>query len=145
MKIAIGSDHGGYKLKTFLIDQLTALGHEMVNCGTDSLDSVDYPDFAYKTASIVANKEADYGILVCTTGEGISIAANKVKGIRCGIGYNDDVAIMMRKHNDANMIAFGEKYTSNEDALKRVLLFLGTEFEGGRHSRRVEKINNYNC
>lgn len=142
MKIAIGCDHGGFDLKTSLVAELSKLGYEIVDCGTNSKESVDYPDFAAILGEKVSKNQVNFGILICTTGEGISISANKIKGVRCGIGYNDDVALMMRKHNDANVIAFGAKYTTLDEALTRVKIFLSTEFEGGRHARRVEKINN---
>lgn len=116
------------------------LGHEVVDCGTHSTESCDYPIFGKEAAKKVANKEVDYGVLVCSSGEGIAIAANKVKGVRAGIAYNDDVARLMRQHNNANMIAFGASFMKLEDVLKRVDIFLATEFEGGRHERRVNEI-----
>ena len=140
MKISIASDHAGFAYKEEIKKYLAAKGHEMVDCGTYSLDSCDYPIFGKAAALKVANKEVDFGILVCSSGEGIAIAANKVKGVRAGIAYNDDVARLMRQHNNANMIAFGASFMKLEDVLKRVDIFLSTEFEGGRHERRVNEI-----
>lgn len=140
MKIAIASDHAGYKYKEEIKKYLQEKGHEMLDSGTNSLESCDYPIFAHDAAKKVASKEADFGILVCSSGEGIAIAANKIKGIRAGIAYNDDVARLMRQHNNANMISFGANFMSLEDVLRRVDIFLATEFEGGRHERRVNEI-----
>ena len=140
MKIAIGSDHAGYARKEEVKQHLIQKGYEVVDVGTYSLDSCDYPIFGLECANLVASREADYGVLVCSSGEGIMMAANKVKGIRCGIGYNDDVSMFMRLHNNANMIAFGQKFMELEDVLRRVDIFLSTEFEGGRHATRVQMI-----
>ena len=140
MKISIGSDHAGYAYKQEIIKYLSSKGIEMIDCGTNSLDSCDYPEFGKAAAKKVANKEADFGIVVCSSGEGISIAANKIKGIRCGLAYNDDVARLIRQHNNANMIGFGASFMSLEDVLRRIDIFLATPFEGGRHERRVNKI-----
>lgn len=140
MKIAIGSDHAGYLRKEEVKHHLVELGHDVIDVGTYSLDSCDYPIFGLECAKQVASEEADYGILVCSSGEGIMMAANKVKGIRCGLAYNDDVARLMRQHNNANMIAFGASFMEKEEVLRRVDIFLSTEFEGGRHERRVNEI-----
>lgn len=140
MKLAIASDHAGYAYKTEVIKALSKKGHEMIDCGTNSLESCDYPLFAQAAAKKVASGEATYGILICSSGEGIAIAANKVKGIRAGIAYNDDVARLMKQHNNANMISFGASFMSLEDVLRRIDIFLATEFEGGRHERRVKEI-----
>lgn len=143
MKIAIGSDHGGYLLKEEIKNHLLNKGYEVEDVGTYSKESCHYPEFGIKAAELVAQQECDYGVLVCTTGEGITMAANKVLGIRCGIGYNDEVAKMMRQHNNANIIAFGASYTTPEEANRRVDIFLNTEFEGGRHQVRVGMIEDY--
>ena len=140
MKIAIGSDHGGFEYKSKIIEHLIAKGHEVVDVGTYSLDSCHYPLYGAEVGRKVASKECDYGIVVCTSGEGISMAANKIKGIRCGIAYNDDVAMFMRLHNDANVVSFGQKFMELEDVIRRVDIFLSTEFEGGRHQTRVDMI-----
>ena len=142
MKISIGSDHGGYQLKTEIKNHLLAKGYEVVDFGTNSNDSCDYPDFAYAAASAVSNGQVDFGVVVCTTGMGVSMVANKVKGVRCALCHNENCAEMTRRHNDANMIAFGQKYVSTEVALKAVDIFLTTAFEkeNERHVRRVNKI-----
>ncbi len=141
MKIAIGCDHGGFELKEQLRRYLSANGHEVIDCGTDSVESVHYPVFAKMVAKNVLSGRAEFGIVVCTTGEGVSIAANRFKGIRCGIAYNDEVTRLMRAHNNANIISFGARFISLEDAIKRVNIFLTTKFEGGRHQVRVEMLD----
>lgn len=141
MKIAVGSDHGGYNLKTEIVNYLTKNGYEVIDVGTNNTESVDYPIYGEKVAKLVSTKECEYGVVICTSGEGIMISANKVAGVRCGIAYNDEVTRLMRLHNDANVIAFGQKFTSTSDALFRLDIFLNTQFEGGRHQRRVELID----
>ena len=141
MKIAIGSDHGGYELKEGLKQYLANKGFDMVDVGTYSTQSCDYPEFGAKCAKLVAGGECKYGIIICTTGEGIIMAANKVKGVRAGLAYNVEVARLMREHNDANVIGFGAKFTTLEEACERTDAFLATEFAGGRHAIRVEMIN----
>ena len=141
MRIVLGSDHAGLEYKLAIKKHLEEQGHVCEDVGTYTKDSCDYPIFGRVAAEKVAKKEADYGVLVCSSGEGISIAANKVKGIRCGLAYNDDVARLMRQHNDANMIAFGQSFMNLEDVLRRVDIFLSTEFEGGRHQTRVDLIS----
>lgn len=140
MRIAVGSDHGGFEYKNAIAEHLINKGHEVFDCGTDSKESCHYPVYAEKVARKVANKEADFGVLVCTSGEGVCMAANKIDGIRCGLGYNDEVSAAMRQHNDANIIAFGQKYMKLQDVLNRVDIFLNAEFEGGRHQVRVQQI-----
>jgi len=140
MKISIGSDHAGFKYKEEIKKYLESKGHEVIDCGTNSLDSCDYPIFGRAAAELVAKGEVKYGVLVCSSGEGIMMAANKVKGVRCGLAYNDDVARLIRQHNNANMIAFGASFMELKDVLRRIDLFLSTEFEGGRHERRVSEI-----
>ena len=141
VKVAIGNDHGGLDYKNRLVDFLINNGYEVINVGTDSTDSCDYPVFGRAVAELVSRKEADYGVVICTTGEGIAIAANKVKGVRCGIAYNPQVAVLMRQHNNANVIAFGQKFMEYEMVEKALKLFLETPFEGGRHERRVNLIS----
>lgn len=140
MKIAVGCDHGGYELKKYIIRVLEKRGHEVEDFGCHSLDSCDYPDFAAPAARAVAEGKCDKGILVCTTGIGISIAANKIKGIRCAHCADCLQAELTRRHNDANMMAIGAGFTGLNMAERMVEVFLSTEFEGGRHVRRVEKI-----
>ncbi len=141
MKIAIGSDHGGYLLKEEIIKHLESEGYKVLNLGTFSEESCNYPIFGAAVGRAVANKEADFGILVCTSGEGIMMAANKIKGVRAGIGYNDEVSGLLREHNNANVIAFGAKFMKKEDVLRRVDIFLKTPFAGGRHEKRVEILS----
>lgn len=140
MKLSIGSDHAGYKYKEEVKKYLTDKGHQVFDVGTNSLDSCDYPIFGRAAAQKVADHEVDFGILICSSGEGIMISANKIKGVRCGLAYNDDVARLIRQHNNANMIAFGASFMKLEDVIKRIEIFLSTEFEGGRHERRVSEI-----
>ena len=140
MKIAIGCDHGAFEYKQQLVNDLKSLGYDVIDFGTDSEESVDYPVFARKTAEFVAKTEKSLGIVLCTSGEGVCITANKIKGIRCGLCYNDEVAALMRQHNHANMIAFGAKFFTYEEILRRTKIFLTTSEEGGRHQRRVELI-----
>ena len=141
MRIAIGSDHGGFEQKQEVIKHLKEVGYEVVDAGTYSLDSCHYPIFGAEVGRKVASHECDFGIVICTSGEGICIAANKIKGIRCGIAYNDEVARLMRQHNDANVISFGAKFMDTKDVIRRVDIFLSTEFEGGRHATRVQMIS----
>ena len=139
LKISLGSDHGGFAYKEAIKKHLEGK-YEVIDVGTFSEESCNYPEFGIKAAKLVSSGECQYGIVVCTSGEGIMMSANKVKGIRCGIGYNDDVSMFMRLHNNANMIAFGQKFMELEDVLRRVDIFLSTEFEGGRHATRVQMI-----
>lgn len=141
--IALGSDHGGFELKSYLIKNLVNQGYKIIDCGTYDTNSCNYPTFAFKTAEKVASKEANYGFIICTSGEGVCISANKVKGIRCGLCYNLEVAKLTREHNDCNMLAFGAKYISKEDALKACDIFLNTEFGQGRHTIRRDLITEY--
>lgn len=140
MKISVGSDHAGFAYKQEVVKHLQELGHEVVDCGTYSTDSCDYPIFSKAAANKVASGECNFGILVCSSGEGIMMAANKVKGIRCGLGYDDVATEFTRRHNNANMVAFGANYMKLEDVLRRIDIFLSTDFEGGRHERRVNEI-----
>lgn len=141
MRIVVGNDHGGYKAKTALIKFLKDNGYEVIDVGCYDENSCDYPDFAELACRKIISNEADFGVLICTSGEGISMAANKIHGIRCGIGYNDEVCELMRRHNHANVVAFGAKFMTNEEICKRTQIFLSSSIEEGRHSRRVEKIN----
>ena len=146
MVIALGSDHAGFELKEAIKAYLIKKGYEVLDEGTHSLDRVDYPVYGKAAAMDVVSGKAKDGIVCCGSAEGISIAANKVKGIRCGIGYNDDVSRLIRQHNNANMIAFAGRFMSVEEVLPRVDLFLNTEFEGGRHAERVQEISDIeNC
>jgi len=140
MKISIGNDHAGTGLRHPLIEHLEAEGHTLIDHGTKDHESVDYPDFAQTVGHDVASGKADFGVLICSTGIGMSISANKVKGIRAALVYNEDAAEFSRKHNNANVICMGKKYQDGDSACKLVDIFLKTSFEGGRHERRVEKI-----
>ena len=140
MKIALGCDHGGYDLKQHIIRVLERLGHEAVDFGCLSKESCDYPDFGAAAARAVAEGSCDRGIVICTTGIGISIAANKIRGVRCAHCADCLQAEMTRRHNDANMMAIGAGFTGPNMAVRMVEVFLSTEFEGGRHARRVDKM-----
>ena len=141
MKIAVACDHGGLNLKNAMIHYVEKLGHEVVDFGTKTPDSCDYPDFAVAAAEAVASGECQRGIVVCSSGIGVSIVANKVPGVRCAHCHDTYCAKYTRLHNDANMIAFGEKVLGEGMMQEIVDLFLNTEFEGGeRHNRRIAKI-----
>lgn len=143
--ISIGSDHGGYRLKEHIKAYLTAKGIEVLDCGCDSLDSCDYPVYGKAAAEAVANGTCEKGIVICTTGIGISISANKVKGIRCALCADSFSAEMTRRHNDANMLAMGAGIVGTNLAERMVDVFLSTEFEGGRHERRVNLMMDIEC
>ncbi|MEF2824422.1 MAG: ribose 5-phosphate isomerase B [Peptococcaceae bacterium] len=140
MKIALGSDHGGFDLKSAIKKHLEELGHEVVDFGTDSHDSCDYPLIAEPAAKAVASGECDRGILICGTGIGIGIAANKVPGVRAALVHDTFSAKACRNHNDANMITMGQRVIGEGLALMIVDTWLDAEFEGGRHQRRVDEI-----
>ena len=140
MKIGLGADHGGYKLKQLIKEHLEKNKYEVVDYGTNSSDSVDYPDYGKKVAQAVIDREVEKGIVCCGTGIGISLAANKVKGIRCANVSDTFSAKMSRAHNNCQMIALGERVLGAGLALEIVDAFLNTEFEGDRHQRRVDKI-----
>lgn len=140
MKIAMACDHGGLDLKNAVKQYLEENGYEICDFGTLTKDSCDYPDFAKPAALAVQRGECEKGIVVCTTGIGVSIVANKVKGVRCALCMNEDMAEMTRRHNDANVLALGQKYVDAKTAEKIAEKFLTTAFEGGRHKTRVDKI-----
>jgi ribose 5-phosphate isomerase B len=139
VRIAIGSDHAGYELKAYLGQMLTG-GHDVVDIGTDCLDSVDYPDYAVKVARLVAARRVERGILVCGTGIGMSIAANKVCGIRAALAFDLYTAMQSRRHVDANILVLGALVTGKGLAAEIARVWLETPFEGGRHEGRIEKI-----
>lgn len=145
MKIAVGADHAGFLLKEELRRELEQKGHEVIDRGTHSQQSADFPDYAELVARDVAEGRADRGILVCWTGVGMSIAANKVRGIRAALGTNPEEVDLVRAHNDANVLTLGAKFTDAATAQALVDIFLTREFEGGRHSRRVAKIAALEC
>jgi ribose 5-phosphate isomerase B len=143
MKLIIASDHAGFANKQWLIDELQKIGFTMIDAGTFSEGSCHYPEYAIDAAQRVVNQEAPFGILICGSGIGISIAANKVKGARCAVGYHDEATKRARIDNNANLIAFGSRYMTLEEMLKRVRLFVATPFEGGRHQTRLDLIKDY--
>lgn len=142
MKIGIASDHGGFELKEYLKEYLKKSGIEVSNFGTNSEEPVDYPIYGERCARAVANGEVERGVVCCGTGIGISIAANKVKGIRCALCTDENMARLSRQHNNANMLALGGRTTSNEEAQKILDAWLNAKFEGGRHQRRIDMIEN---
>jgi ribose 5-phosphate isomerase B len=141
MKISIGNDHAGPDYKKAIVTFLETKGHAITNHGTDSFDSVDYPDFGHAVATDVTNGKADFGIIICGSGNGIAIAANKHKGIRAALCWTKEIVALARQHNDANVISIPARYTSIEQAIEMVDTFLNTQFEGGRHQNRVDKIS----
>lgn len=143
MKIAIASDHGGYDYKQELIPYIESLGHQVLDLGCHGPASVDYPDYGISCAQAVARGEADRGVVICGTGIGISISANKVPGIRCALCTDPVMARLTREHNDANMLAMGGRIIGIELAKGIVQSFLSTEFSGGRHKTRIDKIAQY--
>lgn len=143
MKIAIASDHGGYDYKQELIPYIESLGHQVLDLGCHGPASVDYPDYGIPCAQAVARGEADRGLVICGTGIGISISANKVPGIRCALCTDPVMARLTREHNDANMLAMGGRIIGIELAKGIVQAFLSTEFSGGRHKTRIDKIAQY--
>jgi len=142
MKISIASDHAGFELKEKLKEYLVELGHKYEDFGTDSNDSVDYPDYALKVAKSVTKKECNRGILICSSGIGMSMAANKVPGIRAALCCNVEMARLSREHNDANVLTIGAKFIDDKTAKEMVHVWLTTDFAGERHLRRVNKIRN---
>ena len=140
MKFALGCDHAGYEWKEQVKRILLELGHEVIDFGTDSKNSVDYPDYGLKVARAVASGEADRGVTVCWTGNGMAMVANKVRGVRAGMALNPEMAMLTRSHNDANVLTLAQKYTPEKDLDLIVRNFVDTKFEGGRHERRLKKI-----
>ena len=140
MVISIACDHGAFDLKERLKAHLLEQGHQVTDCGTHSAESCDYPDFAQAAARLVADGACERGVVLCTTGIGMSIAANKVKGVRCALCHEPLSAEMTRRHNDANVLAMGAQIIGGNLAERILDVFLSTEFEGGRHQRRVDKI-----
>jgi len=141
MKIAIGGDHAAVEMKRAIISKLEQDGHEVKNYGTDSPDSVDYPDFGHPVAEQVERNEADLGIVICGSGNGINMTVNKHAGIRSALAWNVELAELARQHNNANILALPARFISIEEGLAITEAFLKSEFEGGRHQRRVDKIS----
>ena len=140
MKISIGNDHAGPDYKKAIVKMLEAKGYEVTNYGTDTEDSVDYPDFAHPVATDVATGKANFGIVICGSGNGIAMTANKHQKVRAGLCWTKEIAALTRQHNDANIVSIPARFTSIQQALEIVDTFLNTEFEGGRHQNRVNKI-----
>lgn len=140
-KIAIGSDHAGFELKQELVSYIKNKGIEVSDKGCYSAERADYPDFGHAVATSVVNGEVEMGVLMCGSGNGINMSANKHKGIRAALCWNSEIASMARKHNDANILVLPARYISKEEAFKCVDVFFSEEFEGGRHQQRIEKID----
>ena len=143
MKISLGSDHAGFEYKQAIAEMLRTQGHEVIDCGTHSADSTDYPLWCIPAAEKVARGEAEKGIVFGGSGNGEAIAANKVKGIRCAIAWSDDTARLGSEHNNANVLSIGERMVSLETAKRLVDIWLSTPFEGGRHLKRIEELAKY--
>ena len=141
MNVAIACDHGGLVLKQCLKDVLEKRKYTVLDLGTHTTDSVDYPDYANKLAKVVVSKEADFGIVICGTGIGISIACNKIKGIRCALIHNKETAALCKEHNNANVISMGGRVLSEEQAVECLEAYLDAQFQGGRHQNRLDKIS----
>jgi ribose 5-phosphate isomerase B len=139
--IPIGSDHAGYQLKERLVEELRALGYEPLDLGTHSPESTDYPDYAHDVASRVEHHDASRGVLLCGSGLGMSYAANRHPGVRAAVVWSPEVAKVAREHNDANILILPARFISEADAVEILKTWLSTQFEGGRHSRRLEKID----
>ncbi|APG60786.1 ribose 5-phosphate isomerase B [Christiangramia salexigens] len=140
MKISIGNDHAGTSYKEMIREKLEAMGHTVTNYGTDSEDSVDYPDFVHPVAEDVEEKKADLGIIICGSGNGANMTANKHQGVRSALCWNSEIAKLAREHNNANVLSIPARFVSEEQAVDMMKTFVETEFEGGRHQRRVDKI-----
>lgn len=141
MRIAIGGDHAGFQLKEQLKQYIIELGHQVIDFGPMNEESCDYPDIAHPLASSIQNKENDLGVAICGSANGINMTLNKHAGIRAAISWNEELALLARQHNDANVLALPARFISVEEAKKCVKTFLKTQFEGGRHQRRVDKID----
>ena len=141
MIIGMASDHAGFELKEYIKKELFSMGYDVKDYGTHSEESVDYPDYAHPLASDISDGKLRIGILICGTGNGISMTANKHRNVRCALCWEPEIARLARQHNDANVLAMPGRFISKEKALESGKVFLDTDFEGGRHQRRVDKIN----
>ncbi len=141
MKIAIGADHAGFEEKEKIKSTLDEIGVEYTDMGTTSLDSVDYPDYARKVGEAVANGDVEQGLLICGSGTGMAISANKIKGVRAAVAWNEEIARLARQHNNANVLSLPARFTSEDEMGNIVKAFFTTDFEGGRHAPRVDKIS----
>lgn len=139
-KIGIACDHAGYEMKEFLVGYLGAQGYEVLDFGTDSPESVDYPDFAHPLAEAVESGELPLGVALCGTGEGMSMTLNKHQGIRAGLAWAPEIGALIRQHNNANVLVLPARFITNDEAVNILDTFLATEFEGGRHQRRIDKM-----
>ncbi|MFC5194240.1 ribose 5-phosphate isomerase B [Bizionia hallyeonensis] len=140
MKISIGNDHAGTDYKLAVVKHLEAQGHQVTNYGTNSNKSVDYPDYVHPVAKDVENKKADFGIIICGSGNGANMTANKHQGVRSALCWTKEITALARQHNDANILSIPARYTAVQQAIQMVDTFLETAFEGGRHQNRVDKI-----
>ena len=140
MKIAIGNDHAGYEIKQVLKEWLEEQGYDVKNYGTDSPQAVDYPDFVHPLAISVEKGEFDFGVLICGSGQGASITANKHQGIRATLCWRPEIAMLARSHNDANILCLPGRFIEGDAAIEVLRVFLDTPFDGGRHKRRIEKV-----
>lgn len=140
MKIAIGNDHAGPEYKAAIVEMLKEQGFDVTNYGTDTTDSVDYPDFGHQVAQDVQDGKVDFGIVICGSGNGIAMTANKHQGVRCALCWTKEIAELARLHNDANVVSIPARFTAIPQAVAIVEAFLKTKFEGGRHANRVNKI-----
>lgn len=141
MKISIGNDHAGTSYKFDIVEYLESKGYEIINHGTDKSDSVDYPDFVHPVALDIQNNRADFGIIICGSGNGANMTANKHQGVRSALCWNKEIVQLAREHNNANVLSIPARFTSQHQALDMVKVFIETPFDGGRHSRRIEKIS----
>ena len=141
MKIAIGNDHAGVEVKRKIENYLSEKGHTVINKGSDGKESVDYPDFIHPVSIEVKEKKAEIGIIICGSGNGAAMTANKHKGIRAAICWNEEIAELARQHNDANIVSVPSRFLSEEEIIKIIEVFIKTSFDGGRHKRRIEKID----
>lgn len=142
MNVSIGNDHAGTKYKFQIIEHLSKKGFKVTNHGTDSEESVDYPDFIHPVSKDVKNNTSEIGIIICGSGNGASMSANKHQGVRSALCWNKEICKLSREHNNANILSVPARYVTVEEAIEMVDVFINTPFEGGRHQRRVEKINN---
>lgn len=140
MKISIGNDHAGTEYKQAIVKHLESKGFKVINHGTDSTDSVDYPDFVHPVANDVEEHKVDFGILICGSGNGVSMTANKHQDIRAALCWNKEITALARQHNNANILSIPSRYTAKQQVLEMVDTFLETPFEGGRHQKRIDKI-----
>ena len=141
MKIAIGNDHAGVEVKRKIENFLSEKGHTVINKGSDGKEKVDYPDFIHPVSIEVKEKKAQIGIIICGSGNGAAMTANKHKGIRAAICWNEEIAELARQHNDANIVSIPSRFLSEEEIIKIIEVFIKTSFDGGRHKRRIEKID----